>query len=66
MENNVGTKDKNYRLGAGAVLLLLSFFMKSWLLALIGIILLATALMGFCPAYKIFKIDTLGDKINKH
>ena len=65
MEKNIGTKDKNIRLGAGAVLLLLSFFMKSWVLAVIGLVLIATALVGSCLAYQLLGIDTLGDKINQ-
>jgi multidrug efflux pump subunit AcrB len=66
MEKNIGTKDKNIRLGAGAVLLILSFFMHSWVAAVIGLVLIATALTGSCLLYQVLGIDTIGDKINQH
>ena len=66
MEKNIGRKDKNIRLGAGAALLILSFFMHSWVPAVIGLVLIATALTGSCLLYKVLGIDTIGDKINKH
>jgi hypothetical protein len=34
--------------------------LKIWWFGLIGIILLATALIGFCPLYIIFRINTAG------
>jgi type IV secretory pathway TrbD component len=66
MEKNIGIKDKNIRLGAGAVFLILSFVMHSWVLAILGLVLIATALTGSCLLYQVLGIDTIGDKINKH
>lgn len=46
------------RLGLGAIALLGSLFIwKSWLLGLLGIVLLATGLMKFCPIWKALGYD---------
>ena len=67
MQKNIGSKDKNLRLGAGVVLLILGILLKgAWVLSIIGIILLVTAFMGYCPAYQVMNADTLNDKFNKH
>lgn len=61
MEKNVGNMDRNIRLGAGAVLLVLSLIGiigPMWLFALIGIVLLATGFTNFCPAYKLIGMKT--------
>lgn len=61
MEKNVGGMDKNIRMGAGAVLLLLSVFgivHPGWLFGIIGLVLLATGFLGVCPAYLPFGINT--------
>jgi hypothetical protein len=60
MKKNVGATDKWIRIVAGLVLLALVFVIKSdwrWL-GLIGVILLGTAFMNFCPIYKLFGIST--------
>ncbi|MCB9257814.1 MAG: DUF2892 domain-containing protein [Ignavibacteriales bacterium] len=61
MEKNMGSQDKNIRLIVGAILLVIGFFSSFWL-SIIGVILIATSLMGFCPAYVPFKINTNKDK----
>ena len=49
---NVGRTDKNIRIAAGIVLLIIGmFFAKSFLLTLLGSILLATGIISFCPVY---------------
>lgn len=59
MEKNVGSMDRNIRFGAGAVLLIWGLvFHGGWLLSLIGIVLLATAYLNFCPAYKLIGMNT--------
>ncbi|MDD5392459.1 MAG: DUF2892 domain-containing protein [Thiothrix sp.] len=59
MEKNVGGMDKNIRMGAGAVLLVLGLLVtKSWLLTIIGVVLLATGFLNFCPAYKLIGMNT--------
>lgn len=57
----MGSQDKNIRLIVGAILLVIGFFSSFWL-SIIGVILIATSLMGFCPAYVPFKINTNKDK----
>lgn len=61
MEKNVGGMDRNIRLGAGAVLVLLSLFGiigPKWLFLIVGVVLLATGFMNFCPAYKLIGMNT--------
>ena len=60
MEKNVGSKERGMRLGAGAVLLVLSLLLKSWFFALLGIVLLATGYFSFCPAWKIIGKNPFG------
>ena len=55
---NVGGIDKVIRIIAGLVLLSLVFVGPQTPWGWIGIIPLATGLLGFCPAYKIFGINT--------
>lgn len=57
----MGSQDKNIRLIIGAILLVIGFFSSFWL-SIIGVVLIATSLMGFCPAYVPFKINTNKDK----
>jgi hypothetical protein len=58
---NVGSIDRIIRIVLGVALLIAFFAMPEasyrWLL-LIGIVPLATALMGSCPLYSIFGIST--------
>ncbi len=57
MKKNVGSVDKVVRIILGLVIIVLGFVYSSWW-GLVGIIPLATAFMGFCPAYYPFKIST--------
>lgn len=58
MVKNIGSSDKNYRVGAGGALVLVGLFgSKLWLL--LGIALLATVYFGICPIYAFLKHDTL-------
>jgi Protein of unknown function (DUF2892) len=50
-ENNVGSKEKQYRLYGGAALILLSIFTAQVLLLLVGMVLVATGYSGWCPVY---------------
>ncbi|MFO7544977.1 MAG: DUF2892 domain-containing protein [Trueperaceae bacterium] len=63
MSHNVGTIDRLVRGIVGAVLLLgwvLGWFGGTWavILGIVGIILVATALVGFCPLYRLFGMST--------
>jgi hypothetical protein len=50
-EHNVGDKEKNYRIYAGAALIFISIFTAKIALLLIGLILVATGFSGWCPVY---------------
>jgi len=55
MGRNVGSVDKTIRLVAGIALLALAFL---GLGGVVGVILLATGLLNFCPLFKIFGISS--------
>ena len=60
MKKNVGQVDRGIRIIVGIVLLLLVVVLQNdwrWL-GLIGIIPLATGLLGSCPLYMLFGINT--------
>jgi len=58
MKTNVGGIDKWLRIGAGALLagLAVAGIGTPW--TWLGLVPLATGLMGWCPAYSLFGIDT--------
>ena len=63
MKCNVGTLDRIIRAILGIILLVLPFLVAlgaaiKWLLIIVGIILLFTAAVGFCPPYLPFGINT--------
>ena len=63
MKLNESNMDRIIRAVAGVVLLYLGFGMLGGVTAIIadvvGIVLLATAAIGFCPLYAMFKFSTL-------
>jgi hypothetical protein len=64
MTPNVGSLDKTVRIVFGLAILSLWFVLEGQMryLALIGIVPLLTATMGFCPAYTLFGINTCSVK----
>lgn len=60
MKTNIGGLDRGIRIVVGLVLLSLIFLLEGvsrwW--GLIGVVLLATGLIGWCPAYLPFGINT--------
>ena len=58
MVKNISSADRVIRIVLGVVILLLGIYFKS-LWGFVGLIPLGTALVRFCPAYKIFGISTL-------
>lgn len=57
MKPNVGSADRVVRLVLGVVIIALGFYFKSWL-GVIGVVAIATALLNFCPAYKLIGFST--------
>ena len=55
---NIGSADKIARLVVGAQLILLALMGQIGMWGWIGVIPIATALMGWCPAYTLFGIKT--------
>ena len=58
MKTNVGTIDRALRIVAGLVLL--GLFASGWIgtWGVIGLVPLATGLLGFCPLYQVLGIHT--------
>ncbi|MCR9110506.1 DUF2892 domain-containing protein [Marivita sp. XM-24bin2] len=62
MTKNEGTIDRALRVIAGLVLLSLVFIGPQTMWGLIGIVPLATGLIGSCPLYSILGINTCSMK----
>lgn len=58
MDKNVGTIDRIARIALGLVLIALVFVGPQTPWGWIGVIPLATALIGWCPAYRLLGIRT--------
>lgn len=64
MKANVGNVDRIIRVLLGIVLLSLFFILDGGIkyISLLGVVLLLTALIKFCPLYPVFKINTNKNK----
>jgi len=60
MKCNVGKTDRSLRAIAGIAVVIVGVIFNSWF-GIIGIVLLATSLFRFCPAYLPFSINTAKD-----
>lgn len=66
-KNNMGGTDRAIRAIVGIILVAL-FFMGTvtgvlgWIALIVGIVLLATAALGWCPPYMLFGINTCSTK----
>ncbi len=58
LSKNMGGTDRTIRLIAGIFFLAWGFYDPSWPLGIIGVVLLATSAMAWCPAYLPFGIKT--------
>jgi hypothetical protein len=58
MKKNVGTIDRAVRIVAGLALIALAATGTVGVWGYIGVVPLATALIGWCPAYTLFGIKT--------
>ena len=61
LKKNVGQTDRNIRLAVAGVLILLGVWLGMPLLSFIGLVVLVTGVLGFCPAYVPLKMDTNTD-----
>ncbi|MFC1660493.1 DUF2892 domain-containing protein [Gemmatimonadota bacterium] len=61
MKCNMGKTDRIFRLIVGAAIIAAGFYFQSWW-GLVGLILVGTSFVAWCPAYLPFKIDTTGSK----
>jgi hypothetical protein len=59
---NEGTIDRAVRIIAGLGILSLAFVGPQSPLGYLGLVPLATGIIGFCPAYKIFGLSTAAKK----
>lgn len=64
-EHNVGDKEKKIRMGVGAAMIVISLFMASIFLLIVGLILIATGYSGWCPAYSGLGKNTLTESDSK-
>jgi hypothetical protein len=60
--NNVGQIDKIIRIVLGLALIALVFVGPQTPWGWIGVVLVVTGLVGFCPAYKLIGVNTCGVK----
>lgn len=58
MQTNTGTLDRGLRIAAGVVLIALAATGTVGVWGWIGVVPLATGLLGWCPAYTLFGIKT--------
>lgn len=61
MHCNVGGVDRAVRIILGLIVVGLGVYFKSWLGA-IGLVLIFTGIVGFCPLYPLLKINTCKTK----
>lgn len=61
----MGQTDRMIRAVLGVVLVILFFPLSgalAWIALIVGIVMLATSAMGYCPPYSIFGINTCSTK----
>lgn len=58
LPKNVGNQDRNIRYVAAGLFILAGILTNTWLMTVIGLILLITAATGTCLAYIPLKMDT--------
>lgn len=61
MKTNVGSADRIIRIIIGLGILAAGFYFKNWL-GLVGLVPILTAIVGVCPAYVPFGLNTCSTK----
>jgi len=61
MNKNVGSMDRTLRIVLGVVIIAIGVYYQNWWGA-VGIVPLFTAMLGWCPPYALFGINTCGVK----
>ncbi len=56
---NIGTLDRAIRIVLGLALISLTFVGPHTSLGLLGLVPLATGLVGFCPLYRLLRLSTV-------
>ena len=64
-EHNVGEKDQKIRYGIGIGLVFISLFVANVFLLLLGIVLIVSAYLSWCPAYSGLAINTCSNGANE-
>lgn len=62
MKINIGMLDRAVRIAAGLVLVVLAMMGTIGPWGYIGVVLLVTSGIGFCPLYRVVNFSTRGDK----
>lgn len=62
MNRNIGSMDRTIRIVLGLILLALVFVGPQTAWGWLGLVLIGTALVGWCPPYALFGINTCGLK----
>lgn len=65
LKKNVGPTDRTIRMAAAGLLVLCGVLLGLPILSLLGLVLLLTGTLGFCPAYRLFGINTNKDEADK-
>lgn len=61
LARNLGTFDRFARFAVGALLIVLALTGTIGLWGWVGVVLVATAFMNFCPIYRVFGLKTCQD-----
>ncbi len=64
MKKNVGNLDSILRVFTGAILLAAGIYFESWLM-LLGIILVFSGSVSWCPVYKMLNINTYPGNVER-
>ena len=64
MKKNVGSSDRIVRIVLGIVVVASGLFLQSWW-GILGLVLLLTAGLNFCPLYSVIGLSTTKKSLNR-